>query len=92
MAASRRFKRQAAFSLRELAVIGPLQPAAECQCCCCDVTGKGSRSGGGRASANNYCDFCLGVEVDNKKTGEKEELFSCADCGHSGEGARSRLF
>ncbi|KAI0237184.1 Zinc finger protein ubi-d4 [Lamellibrachia satsuma] len=38
----------------------------------------------GRASPNNYCDFCLGLETDNKKTGEKEPLFSCADCGHSG--------
>lgn len=33
---------------------------------------------------NNYCDFCLGDETENKKTGQKEELVSCADCGRSG--------
>ena len=43
----------------------------------------------GRASPNNYCDFCLGLETDNKKTGEKEPLFSCADCGHSGRSLQS---
>lgn len=31
-----------------------------------------------------YCDFCLGDADENKKTGEPEELVSCADCGRSG--------
>lgn len=30
---------------------------------------------------NDYCDFCLGDADENKKTGESEELVSCADCG-----------
>ena len=33
---------------------------------------------------SKYCDFCLGDESENKKTGSKEELVSCADCGRSG--------
>lgn len=31
-----------------------------------------------------YCDFCLGDAGENKKTGTKEELISCSDCGRSG--------
>ena len=31
-----------------------------------------------------YCDFCLGDARENKKTGTKEELISCSDCGRSG--------
>ena len=31
-----------------------------------------------------YCDFCLGDAKNNKKTGQSEELVSCADCGRSG--------
>lgn len=34
---------------------------------------------------NDYCDFCLGDSVSNKKTGQAEELVSCSDCGRSGE-------
>lgn len=37
------------------------------------------------ATPNDYCDFCLGDEQDNKKTGEPEPLISCSDCGRSGE-------
>eukprot|EP00794_Sanderia_malayensis_P020399 gene20399-22412_t len=33
---------------------------------------------------NPYCDFCLGDAGENKKTGIKEELISCSDCGRSG--------
>ena len=36
------------------------------------------------AQLNKYCDFCLGDADENKKTGEPEELVSCADCGRSG--------
>ncbi|CAH1791032.1 unnamed protein product [Owenia fusiformis] len=31
-----------------------------------------------------YCDFCLGNEMKNEKTGGPEELVSCGDCGRSG--------
>lgn len=34
---------------------------------------------------NDYCDFCLGDQDSNKKTGQAEELVSCSDCGRSGE-------
>lgn len=33
---------------------------------------------------SKYCDFCLGDENENKKTGLREEMVSCADCGRSG--------
>jgi len=39
----------------------------------------GSGSGSGK-----YCDFCLGNESENKKTGTREEMVSCADCGRCG--------
>ncbi|XP_065176525.1 zinc finger protein ubi-d4-like [Sycon ciliatum] len=39
---------------------------------------------GAVASPNDYCDFCLGDEQDNKKTGAPEPLISCSDCGRSG--------
>ncbi|KAF9787715.1 hypothetical protein SFRURICE_016922 [Spodoptera frugiperda] len=32
-----------------------------------------------------YCDFCLGDDNENKKTGTPEKLVSCADCGRSGK-------
>ncbi|CAH1999211.1 unnamed protein product [Acanthoscelides obtectus] len=35
------------------------------------------------ANASPYCDFCLGDSKENKKTGIKEELVSCSDCGRS---------
>ena len=35
--------------------------------------------------ANNYCDFCLGDETKNKKTGKKEELVTCSECGRAGK-------
>lgn len=34
---------------------------------------------------NDYCDFCLGDQGSNRKTGQAEELVSCSDCGRSGE-------
>lgn len=37
-----------------------------------------------RATPNTYCDFCLGNTNYNVKTGEPEEMVSCADCGRSG--------
>lgn len=37
-----------------------------------------------KISANNYCDFCLGDSLENKKTAQPEELVSCSDCGRSG--------
>ncbi|XP_034018117.1 zinc finger protein DPF3 isoform X4 [Thalassophryne amazonica] len=33
---------------------------------------------------NDYCDFCLGDQGSNRKTGQAEELVSCSDCGRSG--------
>ena len=36
-------------------------------------------------NTNKYCDFCLGDEMENKKTGKCEEMVSCADCGRCGE-------
>ncbi|XP_065833455.1 zinc finger protein ubi-d4-like [Oscarella lobularis] len=36
------------------------------------------------AVPNDYCDFCLGDSMMNKKTGRSELLISCADCGRSG--------
>ena len=51
---------------------------------------EGSEFGGNRpkgkgsvASPQNYCDFCLGDSVENKKTKSAESLVSCSDCGRS---------
>ena len=38
-----------------------------------------------QSEVSKYCDFCLGDATENKKTGQKEDLVSCADCGRSGE-------
>ena len=46
--------------------------------------GRPKKIPGAAASPNNYCDFCLGDVYENKKTGQPEELLSCADCGRSG--------
>lgn len=43
-----------------------------------------SSSNDDKISANNYCDFCLGDSLENKKTAQPEELVSCSDCGRSG--------
>ncbi len=64
--------------------------------CCATMrfAGKSSRRSAANAAsaivsqqqeASKYCDFCLGDEQENKKTGSREELVSCADCGRSGE-------
>ena len=45
---------------------------------------KASNSGSS-GSATKYCDFCLGDELENKKTGSREEMVSCADCGRCGK-------
>ncbi|XP_050391946.1 zinc finger protein ubi-d4 A isoform X2 [Patella vulgata] len=37
-----------------------------------------------KPSPNNYCDFCLGDQTENKKTNQSEDLVSCSDCGRSG--------
>ncbi|XP_049880286.1 zinc finger protein ubi-d4 [Pectinophora gossypiella] len=37
-----------------------------------------------KVSPSPYCDFCLGDDRENKKTGTPEELVSCSDCGRSG--------
>jgi len=37
-----------------------------------------------KANPSPYCDFCLGNEESNKKSGQPEELVSCSDCGRSG--------
>ena len=36
------------------------------------------------APLTKYCDFCLGDEAQNKKTGSPESMVSCAECGRSG--------
>lgn len=46
--------------------------------------GRPKKIPGAAVSPNNYCDFCLGDVYENKKTGQPEELLSCADCGRSG--------
>ena len=33
---------------------------------------------------NPYCDFCLGDDGVNRKSGKMERMVSCADCGRSG--------
>ncbi|XP_045505469.1 zinc finger protein ubi-d4 A-like isoform X1 [Colias croceus] len=38
-----------------------------------------------KPSPSPYCDFCLGDDRENKKTGTPEELVSCSDCGRSGK-------
>ncbi len=48
-------------------------------------------SGKERAPSLGYCDFCLGDVSENKKTGQPEELVSCAECGRSGVCARALL-
>lgn len=60
----------------------PLPPPVTCT--------DGSEFGGNRpkgkgsvASPSNYCDFCLGDSVENKKTKSAESLVSCSDCGRS---------
>uniref|UniRef100_A0A8C4WUW3 D4, zinc and double PHD fingers family 2, like n=1 Tax=Eptatretus burgeri TaxID=7764 RepID=A0A8C4WUW3_EPTBU len=45
---------------------------------------KSKKGPDGLATPNNYCDFCLGGSLENKKTGQPEELVSCSDCGRSG--------
>lgn len=42
------------------------------------------RSDKTKANPSPYCDFCLGNEESNKKSGQPEELVSCSDCGRSG--------
>ncbi|XP_077320719.1 zinc finger protein DPF3 isoform X3 [Lithobates pipiens] len=44
---------------------------------------KPRKGSDGAILSNNYCDFCLGDSTMNKKSGQPEELVSCADCGRS---------
>ncbi|KAK2856395.1 hypothetical protein Q5P01_005130 [Channa striata] len=39
---------------------------------------------------NDYCDFCLGDQDSNRKTGQAEELVSCSDCGRSAGRGRAK--
>ena len=41
--------------------------------------------GRGCHKPNPYCDFCLGDDTGNRKSGKAERMVSCADCGRSGE-------
>ncbi|KAI5636180.1 PHD-finger domain-containing protein [Phthorimaea operculella] len=43
-----------------------------------------AKEGQVKAAPSPYCDFCLGDDRENKKTGTPEELVSCSDCGRSG--------
>ncbi|XP_041832409.1 zinc finger protein DPF3 isoform X3 [Melanotaenia boesemani] len=45
---------------------------------------KTQKSSDGTVIPNDYCDFCLGDQDSNRKTGQAEELVSCSDCGRSG--------
>uniref|UniRef100_A0A1A7Z3Y1 D4, zinc and double PHD fingers, family 3 n=1 Tax=Iconisemion striatum TaxID=60296 RepID=A0A1A7Z3Y1_9TELE len=45
---------------------------------------KPQKSSDGTVIPNDYCDFCLGDQDSNRKTGQAEELVSCSDCGRSG--------
>jgi len=45
-----------------------------------------------RAPPSPYCDFCLGDATENKKSGQPEELVSCADCGRSGKNPLEKKF
>ena len=44
-----------------------------------------SRGPDGKIKPSAYCDFCLGDSSMNKKTGEPEEMVSCAECGRAGK-------
>uniref|UniRef100_A0A8C6UYU3 D4, zinc and double PHD fingers, family 3 n=1 Tax=Neogobius melanostomus TaxID=47308 RepID=A0A8C6UYU3_9GOBI len=45
---------------------------------------KPQKAPDGSIIPNDYCDFCLGDQDANRKTGQAEELVSCSDCGRSG--------
>uniref|UniRef100_A0A3B5Q102 Double PHD fingers 3 n=4 Tax=Cyprinodontoidei TaxID=8087 RepID=A0A3B5Q102_XIPMA len=45
---------------------------------------KPQKGSDGSIIPNDYCDFCLGDQDANRKTGQAEELVSCSDCGRSG--------
>ncbi|XP_034756673.1 zinc finger protein DPF3 [Etheostoma cragini] len=45
---------------------------------------KPQKAPDGSIIPNDYCDFCLGDQDSNRKTGQAEELVSCSDCGRSG--------
>ncbi|XP_037541293.1 zinc finger protein DPF3 [Nematolebias whitei] len=45
---------------------------------------KPQKGSDGAVIPNDYCDFCLGDQDSNRKTGQAEELVSCSDCGRSG--------
>ncbi|XP_061562882.1 zinc finger protein DPF3 [Cololabis saira] len=45
---------------------------------------KPQKASDGTVIPNDYCDFCLGDQDANRKTGQAEELVSCSDCGRSG--------
>jgi len=49
------------------------------------MTSASSSASTKTVNASKYCDFCLGDELENKKTGKCEEMVSCADCGRCGK-------
>uniref|UniRef100_A0A3Q4BJ11 Zinc finger protein DPF3 n=1 Tax=Mola mola TaxID=94237 RepID=A0A3Q4BJ11_MOLML len=50
----------------------------------CSDNHKPQKGPDGVIIPNDYCDFCLGDQESNRKTGQAEELVSCSDCGRSG--------
>ncbi|XP_029281512.1 zinc finger protein DPF3 isoform X3 [Cottoperca gobio] len=50
----------------------------------CADNHKPQKAPDGTIIPNDYCDFCLGDQDSNRKTGQAEELVSCSDCGRSG--------
>ncbi|KAI4801904.1 hypothetical protein KUCAC02_019771 [Chaenocephalus aceratus] len=49
----------------------------------CPDNHKPQKAADGSIIPNDYCDFCLGDQDSNRKTGQAEELVSCSDCGRS---------
>ena len=49
-----------------------------------EVVSDAATAKGENVETSAYCDFCLGDAKENKKTGIREELISCSDCGRSG--------
>ncbi|XP_034382868.1 zinc finger protein DPF3 isoform X3 [Cyclopterus lumpus] len=56
----------------------------------CPDNHKPQKAADGTIIPNDYCDFCLGDQDSNRKTGQAEELVSCSDCGRSAGRGRGK--
>ncbi|XP_017264772.1 zinc finger protein DPF3 isoform X2 [Kryptolebias marmoratus] len=61
---------------KETEIVPPSPPSSD--------NHKPQKGSDGGVIPNDYCDFCLGDQDSNRKTGQAEELVSCSDCGRSG--------